>query len=83
MDDQLSDEQITEKLRYIAGNISWSGGWPCTNFYDFLKKIYLLNRSLPRQQRVHVYPSDLDFRWDTATKEKLGRIQEQPIGSSR
>lgn len=74
-DDQLSDKQITEKLRCIAGNIGWTAGWEKTNFYDLLKKTYLLNRSLPALQRVHVYPSDLDFRWDTATKKSWAEFK--------
>jgi hypothetical protein len=79
MDDQLSDEQISEKLRYIAGNIGWTGGWEKTNFYDFLKKIYLLNRSLPKRRRVHVYPSDLDFCWDTATKNSWTEFKNSQL----
>jgi len=67
--DQLGDEELNEKLRHIARNIGWDVVWEKTNFYDFLKRIHHLNRSLPRERRVHVYPSDFAFDWKRATKE--------------
>lgn len=70
MDGQLSEEQIKQKLRYIALHIGWDNVWDKTNFYDFLKKLYYLNRSLPKDRRVHLYPSDLDFQWENATRER-------------
>jgi hypothetical protein len=79
MDDQLSDEQASEKMRYIARNIGWLPAWENTNFYDFLRKLYNLNRSLPRDRRVHVYPSDLDFRWEDATKESWAEFENEQL----
>lgn len=76
MDDRLSDEQVNEKLRYIARNIGWVGAWGKTNFYDFLRKIHYLNRSLPKDRRVHIYPSDLDFRWEDATKDSWAEFNK-------
>lgn len=69
MNDQLTDEQVNEKLRYIARNMGHDAGWEKTIFYDFLKKLFYLNRSLPKERQVHAYPTDLDIRWEDATKE--------------
>jgi hypothetical protein len=79
MDDQLSDEQVNEKLRYIATNIGWLKFWEKTNFYDFLRRLYYLNRTLPKDRRVHVYPSDLDFRWENATKESWAEFKKTQL----
>lgn len=70
-DDQLSGEQVEEKLEFIAKNFCGYPLWDRTNFYDFLRKLYYQNRSLPKERRVHVYPSDIDFRWDGATKDSF------------
>ncbi len=79
MDDQLTEEQVNEKLRYIARNIGWAKVWEKTNFYDFLRKLYYLNRSLPKDRRIHVYPSDLDFQWDNATKESWAEFKKDKL----
>ena len=79
IDDQLSDEQVSEKLRYIAKNIGFIGGWEKTNFYDLLRKLYYLNRSLPKERRVHVYPTDLDFTWESATKESWAQFNKTQV----
>ena len=79
MDDQLSNEQVSEKLRYIARNIGWLKFWDKTNLYDFLRRLYYLNRSLPKDRRVHVYPSDLDFRWENATKESWAEFKKTQL----
>jgi hypothetical protein len=47
--------------------------WDKTNSYDFLRKIRRLNRSLPKESRVHIYPCDIESDWSTITKE----IQQQ------
>jgi hypothetical protein len=82
MDDQLSDQQVTEKLRHVAWNIGHGGLWEKTNFYDFLRKIHSLNRSLPRERRVHVCPTDGDFDWENATKESWAE-QRRTLESRR
>jgi hypothetical protein len=79
MDDQLSNEQVNERLRYIARNIGWLIFWEKTNFYDFLRRLYHLNRTLPKDRRVHVYPSDLDFRWENATKESYAEFKRTQL----
>jgi hypothetical protein len=61
MDDQLSEEQVNAKLRYIAWNGNYyAAPWDRTNYYDFLKRVQALNCSLPKERRVHIYPADLE-----------------------
>jgi hypothetical protein len=77
MDDSLTEPQVQEKLRAIFRNFDWTGASDRTNVYDFWKKVYDLNRSLPNDLRVHIYPSDLDFDWKGATKESYGVLCKQ------
>jgi hypothetical protein len=79
MDDRLSDAEANEKMRYIARNLSWLPAWENTNFYDYLRKLHNLNRSLPKDRRVHVYPSDLDFHWEDATKESWAEFENKQL----
>jgi hypothetical protein len=76
-DDTLSEPQAQEKLRLIFRNFDWSGTSSQTNVYGFLQKIRGLNRSLPKDERVHLYPSDLDFDWSRATKESYSTMCQQ------
>jgi hypothetical protein len=74
MDDQLSEKQVNERLRYIAWHLDWQAAWEKTNFYDFLKRLHYLNRTLPKERRVHLYPSDLSFDWSKATKKSWAKF---------
>ncbi len=78
MDDQLSEEQVNAKLRYIALNGNYyAAPWDRTNYYDFLKRVHALNCSLPKERRVHIYPADLDFNWTNATKRSWARFVDK------
>ncbi len=78
MDDQLNDEQVEAKLRYIALNGHYEAApWDRTNYYDLLKKVHALNCSLPKERRVHIYPADLDFNWTNATKRSWTRFDDK------
>ncbi len=76
-DDTLSERQAQEKLRLIFRDFDWGGTSSQTNVYGFLQKVRDLNRSLPKDKRVHLYPSDLDFDWSRATKESYSALRQQ------
>jgi len=76
-DEQLTDKEVTERLCYLARNFCGYPVWDRSNVFDFLGKLYYLNRSLPKDRRIHVYPTDIDFRWDTATKESFAEYSGQ------
>jgi hypothetical protein len=77
MDDTLTGEQAREKLLEILRDFDWGVGWGRTNYYDFLMKVHNINRSLPQEQRIHIYPCDLDIDWHKATKESYGGLRQQ------
>jgi hypothetical protein len=77
MDDTLTDEQTREKLLEILRDFNWSVGWGRTNYYDFLKKLHDINRPLPQNLRVHIYPCDMDIDWHKATPASYGELRRQ------
>ena len=75
--DQLSEEQTPQKLRAIYRNFNFQVVWDKTNSYDFLLKISQLNRTLPKESRVHIWPCDVESDWSKITKDNYGRIEQQ------
>ncbi len=77
MNDTLSEEQAQQKLREIYRNFSFDVLWDKTNSYDFLRKVYRLNRTLPKESRVHIWPCDIESDWSKITKDNYSQIQQQ------
>ncbi len=77
VDDSLTKEQVDEKLCCLARNFDFGSVWDKTNIYDFLRRLQGLNRSLPEDRRVRVYPSGIHFRWENATRESLNAFNRQ------
>jgi hypothetical protein len=77
MNDNLSDEQAQQKLREIYRNFNFQVIWDKTNSYDFLWKIRQLNRTLPKESRVHIWPCDIESDWRKITKDNYGQVQQQ------
>jgi hypothetical protein len=75
--DQLSEEQAQQKLRAVYRNFNFQVVWDKTNSYDFLQRISQLNRTLPKESRVHIWPCDVDSDWSKITKDNYGQIQQQ------
>jgi len=75
--DKLSEEQAQQKLRAIYRNFDFMVVWDKTNSYDFLQKIYKLNRTLPKASRVHIWPCDIASDWSKITKDNYGQVQQQ------
>jgi len=74
--DQLSEEQAQQKLRAIYRNFNFQVVWDKTNSYDFLQRISQLNRTLPKESRVHIWPCDVASDWSKITKDNYGRIEQ-------
>lgn len=76
-DDNLTEPQAKEKLDRIFRDFEWSGASNRTNIYDFYRKAHELNRSLPKDLRVHLYPCDMDCDWTSITKESYRELCKQ------
>jgi len=77
IDDTLTESQAQEQLRRIFRDFDWGGSSSRINVYEFFQKVHRLNRSLPKDRRVHLYPSDLDFDWSQATPESHSALRRQ------
>jgi hypothetical protein len=75
--DQLSEEQAQQKLRAIYRNFNFQVVWDKTNSYDFLQRVSQLNRTLPQESRVHIWPSDIASDWSKITKDNYRQIEQQ------
>jgi len=75
--DSLSDNEVENKLLNVYRNFSFQVIWEKHNFYDFLKKLYALNKSLAVNSKVNLYFSDMPFSWQGMTKEKYWQFREE------
>jgi hypothetical protein len=66
----LTESEIEEKVVHIMRDLGIGPVWSNGNFYDYLKKLYALNQSLPESDRVHHYFSDVPFNWEGMTEAK-------------
>jgi hypothetical protein len=70
MSEGLSEKEAKESLLYIIRNLQHSPLWECTNYFDLLQSVYNLNKTLPLDEKIHIYPSNMPFSWQGMTKEK-------------
>jgi hypothetical protein len=75
--DKLSDEQRQQKLRDIYRNFDFMAVWDKTNSYDFLRRIAQLDRTLPPESRVHIWPCDVESDWSKITKDNYSQVEQQ------
>jgi len=50
--------------------------WAKSNFFDFLVRVYRLNRTLEPGQRIAIHFSDMPFDWNGMTAERYASFQE-------
>jgi hypothetical protein len=77
MDGSLNDEQVKERLLAILRDFNWGVGWGRTNHYGFLKRVHDIDRPLPPEQRIHIYPCDMAVDWHMATRTSYGEMCKQ------
>ncbi|MCX6556733.1 MAG: hypothetical protein NTW95_04790 [Candidatus Aminicenantes bacterium] len=73
--DGLSDKEVENKVLYIYRNFFSIPFWEKYNFYDFLKRLYTLNKSLAVNAKINLYFSDMPFSWQGMTKEKYQQFR--------
>jgi len=76
MDTTLNEKAIDERLRNIFRNFSSFPHRETTNYYELLKKVHQLNRNLPEDRRIHIYPSDIPFNWNGMTAAKYREFRK-------
>lgn len=61
----LSNADIAARAMRVMRGISIWPYWNNTNFYEYLKKLYHLNQTLPREKRIQHYFTNVAVDWDT------------------
>jgi hypothetical protein len=61
--DGLTDEKLDLRLCQILQNYSFFPIWEYTNYYNYLKKLYGLNQSLPDRNRIKHYFTGVECNW--------------------
>lgn len=79
----LNEKDAERDLLFIYRNISFHPVWNNSNFYEFLKKLRLLNMSLPSEKKVKLHFSDVPFEWEGMTKEEYRAFQDMLPGRDR
>jgi hypothetical protein len=71
--DSIPENEVEEHLLNVYRNSDYDDDdfiWDKTNYPLFIKKLYYLNKSLPREKQVNVYPSGVPFSWDAISAKK-------------
>ncbi|MBN1918422.1 MAG: hypothetical protein JW889_10960 [Verrucomicrobia bacterium] len=67
----LAPDEVDARLIHIMRNWSFWPVWANQNFFDYLKKLHELNATLPAEQKVRLYFSDIPMDWEVMTKQEL------------
>lgn len=76
MDSSLDERAVEEKALGIFRNLTFFPAWEKTNFFTFLKRLHGINKSLPEEDRIHLYPSDMPFSWEGMTGERYREFKK-------
>lgn len=71
----LNEKEAEKRLLNIYRNLVFHPVWNCSNSYEFLKKIRLLNKSLPAEKKITLRFSDVPFDWEGMTQEQYLEFQ--------
>jgi hypothetical protein len=64
----LAEPALNQKLIELLRNFPlWPYGWHNNNIFDYLRKLYHLNRTLPADNRIALHFSDVPWQWDEKT----------------
>jgi hypothetical protein len=74
--DGLNERQVEDRLLHIYRNFSFQVIWEKYDLYDFFKRLYSLNESLPTSRKINLYFSDMPFSWEGMTKEKYKQFHD-------
>ena len=61
--ESLSDQQVKEHILRITRNEAVHPAWTNYNWYQYIERLYKLNRTLPPEKRVRHYFTDAPVDW--------------------
>jgi len=62
----LAPDTVENRIVHFQRNCSFWPIWDNKNYSCFLHALYSINNSLPAEDAINVYPSDLPFSWEGA-----------------
>ena len=68
--DGLTEEKLDLRLCQILQNYSFFPIWEYTNYYNYLKKLYGLNQSLPKRNRIKHFFTGVECNWKEINNKK-------------
>ncbi len=68
--DCLSDSHVKEHILQITRNSAVHPAWTNYNWYQFIERLYKLNRTLPPEKRVRYYFTDSPVDWQAIKNQK-------------
>ncbi len=76
----LEEAALNRKCIELLRNFPlWPYGWHNNNIFEYLKKLYRLNRTLPADNRIALYFSDVPWQWEGKTPQDYARYWSTEI----
>ncbi len=76
----LDEATLSQKCIDLLRNFPlWPYGWHNNNIFEYLKKLYHLNQSLPAESRIALYFSDVPWQWEGKTPDDYARYWSTEI----
>ncbi|MCU0918044.1 MAG: hypothetical protein MUC88_26290 [Planctomycetes bacterium] len=76
----LEESALQQKLIGLLRDFPlWPYGWHNNNIFDYLKKLYHLNRTLPVEDRIALHFSDVPWQWEGKTPQDYARYWRTEI----
>jgi len=76
----LEEAALNQKVIALLRNFPlWPYGWHNNNVYEYLRRLYHLNRTLPAQSRIALHFSDVPWQWEGKTPQDYARYWSTEI----
>lgn len=72
----LDTVTLQARLMYLQRHCSMWPLWANANYFNFLKKVYAVNQSLPLNQGIRIHPSDVPFSWEHADSAAMLQLRQ-------
>ena len=77
--ENLSEDELHEKLLTIQRNSDYYPLWEPYNLYYQNKQVYNINQSLPKHKKINIYASDIAIEQDSVTANQLRDFWNEDI----
>ncbi len=76
----LKEADLNRKCIELLRNFPlWPYGWHNNNIFEYLKKLYHLNSTLPADRRIALHFSDVPWQWEGKTPQDYARYWSTEI----